>query len=138
MAEASCSLRRRYSSASFSAWSPKLHGTTAPTTGWRGVMEKASGSPNPEKFPFTPGLRFPVFEALSHIAGHCQAALAPAVVTNEVVALGLFQEAELSRILAANLSALARTVRLVVPGADERCLQLKPYEVICLKLGDQK
>ncbi|MGZ8940360.1 MAG: hypothetical protein ACXW32_14230, partial [Limisphaerales bacterium] len=102
-----------------------------------GVVEKASGSPNPERFPSTPGLRFPVFEALSHIAGHRQAALAPAVVTNEVVALGLFHGAELSRILAANLTRWARAVRLVVPGVYENRLQLKPYEVICLKLGDE-
>jgi hypothetical protein len=106
------------------------------TTGWRGVMEMASGSPNPERFPSTPGLQFPVFEALSHIAGHRLAALAPAVVTNEVIALGLFHGAELSRILVANLTRLARVVRFVGPGVGERCLQLKPYEVISLKLGD--
>jgi hypothetical protein len=106
------------------------------TTGWRGVMERASGSLNPKRFPSTPGSQFPVFEALSHIAGHRQAAVVPAVVTNEVVALGLFSGAELSRILVANLTALARAVRLVAPGSAERCLQLKPYDVICIKLGD--
>ncbi|MBL9140203.1 MAG: hypothetical protein JNK85_30320 [Verrucomicrobiales bacterium] len=42
------------------------------TTGWRGVMELASGSPLPNRFPSTPGAVFPlyhVFEAMSSVGG---------------------------------------------------------------------
>jgi hypothetical protein len=38
------------------------------TTGWRGVMETAAGSPVPEKFPSIPGAVFPVYHVLADVA----------------------------------------------------------------------
>jgi hypothetical protein len=39
------------------------------TTGWRGVMERETGSPLPGKFPSQPGQVFPLFHALGDING---------------------------------------------------------------------
>ena len=37
------------------------------TTGWRGVMETAAGSPLPEKFPSIPGAVFPLYHVLADV-----------------------------------------------------------------------
>ena len=37
------------------------------TTGWRGVMETAGGSPLPEKFPSIPGAVFPLYHVLADV-----------------------------------------------------------------------
>jgi hypothetical protein len=38
------------------------------TTGWRGVMETAAGSPLPDRFPSIPGCVFPLYHVLADIA----------------------------------------------------------------------
>lgn len=82
------------------------------TTGWRGVLEKSSGSPNPEKFPSQPGQPFPIYEVFAALAGFSRFAVAPFAATEPVVALALFDEVGLRRLLLANTSDRSGRVSL--------------------------
>jgi len=102
------------------------------TTGWRGVMERAAGSPLPSKFPSRPGSPFPVFEALASLVGHGQAASVACLLADGVSALFLFADGSLMRIVACNQRPQMRTVRFVMSWGDIRLIELHPYQVVCL------
>jgi hypothetical protein len=99
------------------------------TSGWRGVMERAAGSALPETFPSIPGAPFPVFHALAHLAGFSQVALVSNPSLPELLALGLFAENRLRRVLVANLTATNHTADVTLPNNTAARLELQPYEV---------
>ncbi len=87
------------------------------TTGWRGVMETASGSPMPELFHSIPGSVFPVYHVFAALAGF-RGGEALEVTSSDpqrVQALGL-RSAERRRLLVANLSPLAQRVNAAGAG----------------------
>ncbi|MBI5385431.1 MAG: hypothetical protein HZA90_12200 [Verrucomicrobia bacterium] len=86
------------------------------TTGRRGVMEKSTGSPWPQKFPSAPGAVFPVFFVLAGLAGFRRAAPVVTTTPGLVAALVLF-EGTRRRVLLANLTGThqAAILRCQVP-----------------------
>jgi hypothetical protein len=88
------------------------------TTGWRGLMEKATGSPLPGRFPSRPGVPFPVYHVFADLAGFAGAEILPVEVEDplSVEALAL-REGRRLLVLAANLTGEPRRVSLRLPGA---------------------
>lgn len=86
------------------------HATYYETTGWRGVMEQAAGSPLPEKFPSVPGESFPLFDSLAALAGFEEAAVMPSA--SPVTVLALFRAGVVERILLGNLSQTPQRISL--------------------------
>jgi hypothetical protein len=102
------------------------------TTGWRGVMESARGSPLPAKFPSQPGELFPVFRVFAGLAGFREAAVVRAGRRGEVLAVALFAHGRLRRVLIANLSPDDQRVKLAGWSDSPNELALAPYEVMRL------
>jgi len=98
------------------------------TTGWRGLMERAKGSPHPDLFPSRAGEVFPVWRVLADLAGFRQAAVVATEAVEGVVAIILFSPAGRERALVANLAGEIRHVR--IEGClRARSLTLAPYAV---------
>lgn len=90
------------------------------TTGWRGVMEKASGPPLPERFPSRPGTLFPVYHIFADLAGFTGAEVL-SLKTGElpgVEALAVRAAGRL-RLLVANLEGESRRPTVSVPMARD-------------------
>jgi hypothetical protein len=98
------------------------------TTGWRGLMERARGSPEPELFPSQPGGVFPVWRVLADLAGVRQAAVVAAEAVDGVVAVVLFTPAGRETALMANLAGEARQMRIEGCSRPGR-LTVGPYAV---------
>ena len=83
------------------------------TTGWRGIMETASGSPMPEWFPSTPGCVFPVYHVLADLGEFARSHAIPTECDRpgNVESL-LLQQGRNLRWIIANLSGESRRVRL--------------------------
>ena len=99
------------------------------TTGWRGVRERDTGSVLPEKFPSISGATFPVFHVFEHLAGFTKFCLVSCPAPQKLLALRLFTENGLSRILVANFTDASQPAVIMLPNRTERHLQLQPYEV---------
>jgi len=83
------------------------------TTGWRGLMETADGSPLPEKFRSFPGMLFPVYWVFAFLAGAEEAAVLPLSSERPLFVQGLaFQNGHRLRLLVANLQPYSQAVRL--------------------------
>ncbi|MBM3878434.1 MAG: hypothetical protein FJ387_01755 [Verrucomicrobia bacterium] len=86
------------------------------TTGWRGVMERVTGSPLPNQFPSTAGGVFPLFHVLASLSGRKRWAGVAAIQLAELAGLALFDSHQaLQRVLLANLSAGVQQVRIAGP-----------------------
>lgn len=83
------------------------------TTGWRGVMERETGSPIPDKFRSLPGGVFPLYHILADVGEFAVGEVIPTVSSHplEVNCLALHQEGR-TRLLVANLSGETKLVRL--------------------------
>ena len=124
------------------------------TAGWRGIIERAAGSPRPDLFPSQPGSVFPVHLLLAAIAEFAPDAVLEAVSTSplEAEALVLAKESK-RRILVANLRPEPRDVTIAplhgkvhagtigsqapadaTPVAGEVRITLGPYAVACLDI----
>lgn len=99
------------------------------TTGWRGVMERASGSPLPAKFPSIPGAPFPVFHALTQLAGFSHIALVSGPWPQKLSGFRLFAENRSSCVLVVNLTGTNQTAEIASPKGTKARLQLHPYQV---------
>ena len=89
------------------------------TTGWRGVMERPAGSPQPERFRSLPGAVFPLYHVLADIGDFAGGAVVPVTTSAplQVDALALQKDGR-RRVLLANLTAETLTVRVRgLPGA---------------------
>lgn len=89
------------------------------TTGWRGVMETAAGSPLPDKFQSLPGGVFPLYHVLADVGEFAGGKVIPATSSDPLSVDGLvLQQDGRTRFLVANLSGNRQTVLL--SGLSER------------------
>jgi len=88
------------------------------TTGWRGVMECASGAPLPEQFHSLPGAVFPLYHVLADVGEFVDGEIVPSVSSDplRVDGLCLIQQ-QRRRLLLANLTLTEQSVRIVGLGA---------------------
>ena len=83
------------------------------TTGWRGVMETASGSPLPEKFHSLPGAVFPLYHVLADVGEFAGGEILPSKSSDTLKLEGLaLHKNEKTRILLANLTPDSQRVRV--------------------------
>jgi hypothetical protein len=83
------------------------------TTGWRGLMETAQGSPLPEKFRSFPGMVFPVYWVFAFLAGAEEAELVQSSSDVPLLIEGLaFHKGHRLGVLFANLQPHRQAVRL--------------------------
>jgi D-apionolactonase len=83
------------------------------TVGWHGVIERATGSPLPEKFPSAPGMTYPVYHVLADIGAFRGGQLVPITSSDPLrVRAAALQSDERRRLLIANLTGTAQIVTL--------------------------
>jgi hypothetical protein len=93
------------------------------TTGWRGVLETATGPRRPDKFPSAPGQVFPLWHVFRALAGFRAAAVVTVSDPLRVAALAVRGAAGRRRLLAANLAPEPVAVAFAAPaGARARVL----------------
>jgi D-apionolactonase len=97
------------------------------TVGWRGLFERDAGNPQPELFPSTPGMLFPVYELFLGLGAWAGAELLglSASAPLNVVGLALRQEGS-TQLTVGNLTAEPRRVE-VAP--LRRRLELEPFAI---------
>ena len=89
------------------------------TTGWRGVMETAAGSPLPEKFLSLPGAVFPLYHVLADVGDFASGQVIPIQSSDPLRVDGLLLQKEgHRRLLLANLRADPQTVTVEGLGAQ--------------------
>lgn len=102
------------------------------TTGWRGVMETATGSPLPQSFPSLPGSVFPLYQVLADIGQFAGGFVLPLEVSAPqcIAAMALHFENRRA-VLCANLTGNPQKCRLFVPDSINRvsCRQLDAASV---------
>lgn len=101
------------------------------TTGWQGVLETETGSPEPDLFPSRPGEVFPLYHVLADLAELRDAELVAVESSNAlaVEALALRDDAGL-HLLLANLTPEPREVSLALPdGGEARIRRLNDTSV---------
>lgn len=98
--------------------------TVFEATGWEGLMERASGSAQPDDFPSTPGACFPVYDALLLLAGATHAHPTTSTDPDVAQALALAD----GRILVANATAAPQ--RPTVGGVP---VDIPPYGVAVIE-----
>jgi hypothetical protein len=94
------------------------------TTGPRGVMETDEGSPEPERFPSAPGAPFPVFHALSWLAGFDRVLEARSSDPSAVQVLALAGPDGRRRLIVANVTEASLKVLVRSPAPRARVLLL--------------
>jgi len=100
------------------------------TTGWRGVMETAAGSPLPEKFPSLPGTVFPLYHVLADVGDFAGGEVIPIQSSDALRVDGLLLQKEgQRRLLLANLRADPQTVTVEGLGAQVKLLVLDETNV---------
>jgi hypothetical protein len=83
------------------------------TTGWRGVLERETGSPLPERFPSHAGEPFPLYHVFRDLGELKGGTLLTCASTDALSAVGLaIRRGSATTTLVANLTATPRTVRL--------------------------
>jgi hypothetical protein len=101
------------------------------TTGWRGVMECASGCSLPDKFPSKPGMIFPLYHVLADAVEFTNAAVLPSVSSHPLAFDGLaLRKNGTLRVMLANLTGQLRDILLcgLPPEAVVRTLDERNYE----------
>jgi hypothetical protein len=95
------------------ALSTHVHSATYfETTGWRGLMETAAGSPLPEKFPSQASAVFPLYFVFAALAGHDRVLPTPSTHPLQVEALTLLDAKNRKRVLVANLLPDAQEIKI--------------------------
>ena len=82
------------------------------STGWRGVVERATGSELPDRFRSRAGEAFPLYHPLADVAGWCGATVLSCASSDLLAAVGLAVRDDDGRVclLVANLTAHAQDV----------------------------
>jgi len=107
------------------ALSPHVHSATYfETTGWRGLMEMANGSPLPTKFPSLPGAVFPMYLALAEMAGFNRVLPTQSTHPLQVEALTLLDAQNRKRILVANLLPEEQEIKIKTGTCEARVKHL--------------
>lgn len=93
------------------------------TTGWQGLMERASGSPLPERFPSLPGAVFPLYHVLADIAEFSggEVVMSHSSTPQQVSPLALRKD-NIQRLLIANLSDEVQSVQFKASAGNFRML----------------
>ena len=87
------------------------------TTGWRGVMEVASGSPLPGEFPSVPGGVFPMYHVLRAVADFREGGLRPVHLSHPLlVQAAVLQAGNRQLWIVANVTAIPRKVHFPCAG----------------------
>ncbi|MEZ4870150.1 MAG: hypothetical protein R3C14_52965 [Caldilineaceae bacterium] len=83
------------------------------TNGWRGVMERATGSPLPQRFQSIPGGVFPLYHVLADVGDFADGAVITTHSSADlcVAGLALHKDGQL-RVLTANLTAQAQSLEV--------------------------
>lgn len=83
------------------------------TTGWLGVMERAGGSPLPEKFPSLPGSVFPLYHIFADVGALAGAEILQLSSSDPLKVDGLFfRQDNQSRLMLANFTANKQTLQI--------------------------
>jgi D-apionolactonase len=83
------------------------------TTGWRGVMEKESGSPLPEQFPSLSGALFPLYHVFANVAEFVEGEVVKSHSSHPLKIESLvLRKGNQQRVLLANMTNEMQTVRL--------------------------
>lgn len=84
--------------------------------GWRGLVEREQGPPDPEHFPSAPGQAFPLHAVFAHLAGWQAAAVHRVVLADErrTAGLALARDGRL-RVVVANLTGEPAEPTLALP-----------------------
>ncbi len=90
------------------------------TTGWRGLLETASGSPLPDEFSSFPGMLFPVYWVFAFLADAKEAAVLKLVCSEPLLLDGLaFIKGSRLGVLVANLQPASQEVHISpVPNSE--------------------
>jgi hypothetical protein len=103
------------------------------TSGWRGLMETAAGSPLPQQFPSTPAMIFPLYYVFAFLAGGKGAKLVEVISPKSIFVEGVGFEGEGELALAiANLQPHAQALSLDPLPAGEATLQRLNAETMAL------
>jgi hypothetical protein len=104
------------------------------TTGWRGVMETESGSPNPAKFQSLPGAVFPIYHVLADVGEFAGGEVLPSTSNTPLTVDGLvLRKGNKLRIVLVNFTDQDQTVRvgaanlgnsLLLKSLDETCVEM--------------
>ena len=89
------------------------------TTGWRGVMETASGSPLPNKFPSVPGEIFPLYYVFRDIATFAGGGWMLPTTSSDplrIVSMALYSQ-PFFVVLCANLTPVPQSLNILLPPA---------------------
>ena len=86
------------------------------TTGWRGIMETETGSPLPDKFPFTPGEVFPMYHVFQDVGQFAGGIMQPLTSSDALRVVGIVLRTEQEKvILYANLTPITQPVHVIFP-----------------------
>jgi D-apionolactonase len=99
------------------------------STGWEGVIERASGSPQPEDFASMPGEPFPVYEVLRRIAGERQCLRTVSSDSDTAAALALAD----GTVIVANATAQAQRVLVKNVNGEGVSVDLPAHGVVILE-----
>jgi hypothetical protein len=106
------------------------------TVGWDGVMERESGSPDPQAFPSQPGMLFPVYHALTAVGAFAggRVLITRSTDPRRVDAIGLERDG-VRRLFLINLRPDAQAVQLPPALARDAAspLVLQPFEIRTLE-----
>ncbi len=105
------------------------------TTGWRGVMERAAGSPLPARFPSQPGAVFPLYHVLGDIGEFAGGEVVPMTATRPLLADSVtLRQGDRQRTLVANLGPTTQTVTVdgLTPTVTVRLLDETTVEAAML------
>jgi hypothetical protein len=88
------------------------------TTGWRGVMERATGSPAPARFPSLPGAVFPLYHILADVGEFAGGGVIPSRSSDPLVVEGLIlRKGDATALLLANLTPDPQRVAVACSGS---------------------
>jgi len=99
------------------------------TIGWKGILEREGGSPDPHNFPSTPGERFPVWATFAALAGMDTAHTCQSSDPEQVDAL-LVSGDSANRALIVNWTRQSQTVR--IDGGDP--VSIEPLSLSVLEM----
>lgn len=121
------------------ALSPHVHSATYfETTGWRGLMEVAGGSPLPGKFPSKAGAVFPMYLALAEMAGFNRVLPTQSTHPLQVEALTLLDAQDRKRLLVANLLPEDQEIKIKTGTCEARVKHLNATNAEAAMLSPEK
>ncbi len=101
------------------------------TVGWKGIMEAAAGTPQPDKFPSQPGAVFPIYHVLHHLAEFAGGRVQRVDSSDTLSVAGLaLRKGGRLRLLVANLTDHPQPAAIRGLGANIKVRQLDPADTL--------